>query len=113
MNELSNIHTQLLKLRVRRLTEKELDKEEKKERARELSGVMGRYSHICTFLAGIFFTCILLVLQQKEKFDYEVGIAAFRIRVLEMVSVPLTTTFLLFVFDAFYLCDSLTISRAR
>jgi hypothetical protein len=86
---------------VRRLTEKELDKEEKKERARELSGVMGRYSQICTFLAGIFFTCILLVLQQKEKFDYDVGLVTFRIHALEMVSVPLTITFLLFVFDAF------------
>jgi hypothetical protein len=31
-----------LKSRARRLTENELDKEEKKERARELSGVMGR-----------------------------------------------------------------------
>jgi len=65
------------------------------------SGILGRYSQICTFLAGIFFTCIMLIVQQKEKFDYELEIVGFRVRAVDMISLPLTVTFLLFVFDAF------------
>ena len=65
------------------------------------SGILGRYSQICTFLAGIFFTCILLVVQQREKFEYIMEVAGFRVRAIDIISLPLTVTFLLFVFDAF------------
>lgn len=82
------------------MTEKKIDKETELERERQLSGVLGRYSEICTFLAGIFFTCILLIVQQREKFKYGMDIAGFRIQAINMISLPLSVTFLLFVFDA-------------
>lgn len=83
------------------MTEKEIDKETKFHTERQESSLLGRWSHICTFLAGISFTCIILIMQQREKFEYSVKICNFEVRAVDMISLPLTTTFLLFMFGAF------------
>lgn len=79
-----------------------MDKETKLERERRFLGALGRMSEICTFLAAIFFTCILLIVQQKEKFEYSVEMASLKVRAIDMISLPLSVTFLLFVFDALF-----------
>lgn len=90
------------------MTEKETDKETKlhTETALIRSGILGTYSQICTFLAGIFFTCILLIVQQSEKFEYSLDLANFKVRAIDMISLPLSVTFLTFVFDAFIFASS-------
>lgn len=94
------------------MAEKEKDKETKWER--RYLGALGRMSEICTFLAAIFFTCILLIVQQREKFEYGVEVVSFRIRAIDMISLPLSVTFLLFVFDAlFFAIASQSVENAK
>jgi len=61
---------------------------------------LGTMAKICTFLAGIFFTCIILILQQREKFYYYIDtvIFKFRIQALDTYVAPLTLTFIIFTF---------------
>lgn len=66
------------------------------------------WSAICSFLAGIFFYCIILIIQQKNDFPYEVSFFSFRFGLpVEAIAVPLALTFILYVFAAISYADAI------
>ena len=64
-------------------------------------------TQICTFLAGIFFTCLLLLVQIKEKFPYSITIMHFQGKIpLEILATLVTLTFISFAFGALSFASS-------
>jgi len=66
------------------------------------------WSQLCAFLAGIFFTCIILIIQQRNDFPYDVSFFSLHYALpLEVVAVPLALTFIFYVFAAISYADAL------
>jgi len=77
-----------------------------KQRSRWSETALSTWSKIDTFLAGIFFTCILLVVQQRQEFENLVEVFGLKIKMLDLISFPLVITFLLFLFGALFFADA-------
>jgi hypothetical protein len=65
------------------------------------------WSKLCSFLAGIFFTCIVLIIQQRSSFPYRVVAfsVSFEMR-LEFVAILLAFTFIFYMFAAISYADA-------
>jgi len=65
------------------------------------------WSKVCSFLAGIFFASIVLVVQQRDKFPLNVILLDQSYEMtIEFAALPLAVTFTLFVFAAISYADA-------
>ena len=65
------------------------------------------FSEVSAFLGGIFFTGLLILVQQREKFDVtvlETNLQHFTIRIsqLHLVAIPLSISVILFIFSSIF-----------
>lgn len=66
------------------------------------------YSEVSAFLGGIFFTSLLILIQQREEFDFmllEINLSEqikVDVRLLHLVAIPLSISVILFIFSAIF-----------
>ena len=66
------------------------------------------FSEVSAFLGGLFFTSLLIVVQQREKFDVtllEINLQehfTIRISELHLIAIPLSISIILFVFSSVF-----------
>lgn len=64
-------------------------------------------SEVSAFLGGIFFTGLLILVQQRDKFDsalleFHISNLTIRITQLHLISIPLSVSIILFIFSSFF-----------
>jgi hypothetical protein len=64
------------------------------------------WATVSTFLGGIFFTSLILVMQERAKFDYSFTFMGTVINAVDMISFPLALTFVMFTFAAICFADA-------
>ena len=66
------------------------------------------FSEVSAFLGGIFFTALLILVQQREKFDIALleieleGSFTIRFSELHIIAIPVSISVILFVFSAIF-----------
>ena len=82
----------------------------KEKRAFHRVGV-ATFSELSAFLGGIFFTSLLILVQQREKFDVvvlETNLQNFTIRIsqLYLIAFPLSISVILFIFSSLFFANA-------